>query len=121
MKLAISIGAPIRQGLSTQEKWLAEDNGLIACWERGRELALERPELAGAAKDGALVLLPWKGGLEQAIKAKRKYGAMRYLAMWQGLRNEDLNIDTEIEREITCARFGVTVAFTADARIYEDA
>lgn len=109
-----SIETPLRSSLSTQEAWFAEDDGLITCWERGRQMAKERPELAAAAADGELVSLPWKGGLEQAIKAKRKYGTLRYLAMWQGLRGESLDIDTERERELFCKRFGVTVTYTGD-------
>jgi hypothetical protein len=84
-------------------------------------MATEQPELARAALAGELVPLPWKGGVEKAILARRKYGTIRYLAMWQGLRGESLSIDTNIEREATCARFGVTIAFTSDAARYENA
>src|SRR5690606_29968569 len=94
MKLSISVQESVRKGLSTHELWLQPDGGLIACWERGRELAQEQPELAELAGSDVLVPLPWKGGLEKVVKTKRKYGTMRYLAMWQGLRGEDLNIDT---------------------------
>lgn len=84
-------------------------------------MAAEKSELAEAARDGELVPLPWKGGLEAAIKSKRKYGTMRYLAMWQGLRGDDLKIDTDIEREIECSRFKVTVTFTNDYEKYGNA
>lgn len=120
MKLLVPIGTPHRTELSTQELWLSDDNGLVACWERGRQVAQEQPDLAASANAGELVPLPWKGGVAQAIKAKRKYGTLRYLAMWQGVRGEDLNIDTAIEREITCSKFGVTVQFTPDASKYEN-
>lgn len=116
-----SIGSPIRQGLSVKELWLGDDDGLTACWERGREVASEQPELAIAARAGELVPLPWKGGLESSIKTKRKYGTLRYLAMWQGLRGDDLHLNTEVEREVVCTRYGVTVVFTADLDKYEGA
>jgi hypothetical protein len=84
MKITRSISEPIRQNLTRNERWDSDDNGLIACWERGREKALEEPGLATSAIVGQLVLLPWKGGVERALKKKEKYGCYNYLAMWQG-------------------------------------
>jgi len=78
-----SFSEPKRLNISWDEKWKSYDNGLIACWERGREKALEDPELAARAKSGELVILAWKGGVEKAIKAKHKYGTLNYLATWQ--------------------------------------
>lgn len=121
MLIQRSILEPIRSGLSTIELWKAEDQGLIACWERGREVSLEQLKIAERAKRGELVPLPWKGGLERIIKLKRKYGTHRYLAMWQGLRDDDLNIDTNKEQEITCARSKTTIVFTSDSTKYADA
>ena len=63
-----SLSNPIRQGLTTAERWDREDNGFIACWERGREKAIEEPEIAANAISGQLVVLPWKGGVEKEIK-----------------------------------------------------
>lgn len=57
-------------------------------------------------------ILSWKGGVAKTIKTKTKVGAMNYLAAWQGLRGEDLNIDPDIEVSMTCSRTGVPVLFT---------
>ena len=94
--------------------WQAEDQGLIACWERGREKALESPELAAKAKLGELILLPWRGGVEKVVKTKNKYGSLRYVAMWQGIRGDALCLDTEAEFQMTCTRTGVPVTYTYD-------
>jgi hypothetical protein len=41
MRIHRSITEPIREGASWDERWNAADDGLIACWERGREKRLE--------------------------------------------------------------------------------
>lgn len=82
MKLYKSINEPLRVNATWEELWSGEDQGLIACWERGREKSLEDIELANQASAGRLVALPWKGGVEKEIKLKQKYGSLRYLAMW---------------------------------------
>jgi hypothetical protein len=64
--------------------------------------------------------LPWKGGVEKALKKKQKYGTLNYLAMWQGLRGEDLNIDTAEEISITCTATGMAVVFTANQELYAE-
>lgn len=99
-------------------RWGREDDGLFTCWERGRAKSKEDPELADAALRGELVVLPWKGGVEKATKQAKRYGTLRYLAMWQGLRGESLYVDTSTETLLTCARTGMTVTFTADMRKY---
>lgn len=119
MKIQRSIQEPIREALDTQARWHGEDEGLIACWERGREMARERPGLAEEARDGVMMVLPWKGGVEQKLKAKApKIGTYRYLAMWQGLRGEDLDIDTAVEVLRTCSKFGQDVLYTHDPEKY---
>lgn len=45
---------------------------------------------------------------------KRKYGSLLYLAMWQGMREEDLCINFIEGATLVCARTGVKVFFTAD-------
>lgn len=95
--------------------------GLIACWERGREKRLEDPLLADKAGSGQLVVLPWKGGVEKAIKKKQKFGALNYLAMWQGLRGEDLNIDPDEDILLNCTATGMTMVFTRDVTKYAEA
>jgi hypothetical protein len=95
-----SAHAPIRTGLSWTQLWEDEDRGMILSWERGREMRVQKPELADRAEAGELVNLPWRGGTEGItdIKAGKKeatrYGSLYYLAMWQGLRNEDLGRST---------------------------
>ncbi len=98
-----SIKEPIREGLTWDERWKGADNGLITCWEVGRERAEREPELAEKAKSGELPVLAWKGGVEKKLKTK-KYGTLNYLAEWQGLRGEDLNLDPSKEVELVCSR-----------------
>lgn len=109
-----SITEPIRREPSFDERWGTLDLGLTTSWERGREKSVEEPQLAALAVAGQLPVLPWKGGVEKAIQKKIKYGALNYLAMWQGLRGEDLNIDVENETALTCTATGMTVVFTND-------
>jgi len=121
MKIHRSIADPIRKEAKWEERWNAEDDSLIACWERGREKRIEDPALATLATDGQLVVLPWKGGVEKAIKKKQKFGTLYYLAMWQGLRGEDLNIDTARETALNCTATGMIVVFTSDMAKYAEA
>ena len=118
MKIQRSVSTPIRVAASWEERWNGADQGLIACWERGRDKKEEDPSLAIKALNGQLVLLPWKGGVEKALKKKQKYGSLNYLAMWQGLRGEDLNIDTEDEFALICSVSDMTVIFTNDLAKY---
>lgn len=121
MKLHRSIAEPIRKNASWEVQWNDVDQGLIVCWERGREKRLEDPSLAAQALAGQLVVLPWKGGVEKAIKKKQKLGTMYYLAMWQGLRGEDLDIDPDVEVVLNCTATGMAVVFTNDMAKYAGA
>lgn len=122
-KVKRPITEPIRERMSWSETWKGTDHGLIRSWERGREMRKERPELAEAALRGELPPLPWKGGIEGSPKFKSKYGVMKYLALWQGLRNEDLDVplNEDEEESLTCSRTGVTVRFTRDFEKYKNA
>ena len=111
---------PIRQRLSFERQWRGSDEGLIKCWEVGRELAEKKSTLANRAKNGELPILPWKGGVEKKIKKKEKYAPLKYLAEWQGLRGDDLDIDLSEERRITCSKTGMQVIYTNDATKYID-
>jgi hypothetical protein len=115
LRITRSIEEPIRTNLSWQELWQASDKGLIACWESGRARGLEDSELASIARNGELMILPWKGGVEKALKVGKKYGTLNYLAMWQGLRGEALNISFVEELPLTCSRTGMTVTYTNDS------
>ncbi len=112
-----SYNEPKREGFSFDERWRGPDKGLITCWEVGRELGKKRPELAERARNGELPVLGWKGGIEKKIK-KEKYGTLFYVAQWQGLRGEDLNIDLSEEIELICSRTGMKVIYTTDAEKY---
>lgn len=114
MKVHRSTNEPVRTARSWDDRWGSLENGLITSWERGRERAIVEPELATAARDGKLVLLPWKGGVAKETKSKKKYGSLFYLATWQGLRGDDLNIDTASEQSVVCRVTDQEVIFTAD-------
>ena len=118
MKIHRSIAEPIRLNPSWEVCWRGMDQGLIACWERGREKGSEDPDLAAKARSGQLVMLPWKGGIKKITKKKEKVGTFFYLAMWQGLRGEDLNIDTITEPVLTCTGTKMTVVYTNDFAKY---
>ncbi|PNG47545.1 MULTISPECIES: hypothetical protein [unclassified Variovorax] len=120
MKITRNADAAPRGEMSWETRWDGPDKGLIVSWERGREKRREDPGLAARAVAGELVVLPWKGGVERAIKA-RKYGPFHYLAMWQGLRGDPLEIDTSAEVTLVCSKFGVSVTFTADDSKYRNA
>lgn len=114
--------APAREGLTWTERWKGPDEGLVAAWEAGRELAPRRPNLVAATRAGQLIELPWKGGLTRALKGDApKFGTLLYVAMWRGLRGDALDIATDAEIVLTCTRFGTTVTFTAEATKYVEA
>ena len=116
-----SYNEPKREGLSWYERWKGEDKGLITCWEVGRELRKKEPELASQAENGELPVLGWKGGVEIKTKKDEKYGTLFYLAQWQGLRGDDLDIDISQELSLTCSRFGIRVIYTGDWKKYGNA
>ena len=111
---------PKREGLSWDECWKCRDKGLITCWEIGRELSKKEPELAKQAKNGELPVLAWKGGVAKKIKKKEKYGTLYYLAQWQGLRGENLDIDLSEETVLICPKTSMKVIYTSDVKKYCD-
>jgi hypothetical protein len=114
MRLHRSLRKPIREGLTRSQLWEGPDNGLIWCWEWGRQLRIEQPELAARATRGELVVLVWKGGVEKKLKSKKKSGTLNYLAAWQGLRGEDLDLDLNGVLIIECKKTGQAVTFSAE-------
>jgi hypothetical protein len=115
MRVHCSISTPPSQaGLSWAQRWEGPDRGLISCWLRGIAIASERPQDAALALAGEFPSLPWKGGVPVALKARKKIGALEYLATWQGLRGADLDVELDAEVKLTCTRTGVTVTFTGD-------
>ena len=109
---------PMRENPSFAERWRGPDKGLITCWEVGRRRRIESPELAEQTNNGELPVLGWKGGVEKETQIKEKYGCLNYLAEWQGLRGEDLDIDLTEEKEIICSKTGMRVIYTGDAMKY---
>lgn len=109
-----SISEPIPPIRNFNENWGDLSAGLVTAWNTGRDKIERDPELAEAARNGQLIPLVWKGGVEKKILKTTKYGSMYYLAMWQGLRGEDLNIDLDFETTLTCSATGMTVIFTPD-------
>lgn len=110
-----SINEPIvRDGASFNDRWKGEDAGLITCWESGRQKRESNPSLMKHVENGELPVLEWKGGVKKKLKGDIKYGTLYYLAQWQGLRGEDLDIDSSEEKELTCAKTKQKVIYTAD-------
>lgn len=129
----LSIEQPIREGLTWNEKWCGPDEGLIWCWERGRQERIERPNVAARADKGELVNLDWKGGTEEPEGKKKrgsstkksssrtqKDGSLQYLATWQGLRGENLDIEVDGKRKIVCSKTKQTVEFRKRLRKNKD-
>ncbi len=113
-KIYRSFSEPIRQNLTWEETWRSEDKGLIKNYEVGKELAIRNPELSEKAKRGELPTLGYKGGSDIDLIQKSKVGALNYLAQWQALRGEDLDIDTDEEIILTCTKTNIEVTFTWD-------
>ena len=93
---------------------------MINCWEIGREEREKEPELAIRAENGELPLSFWKGGVDKTIMVGKKYGTLNYLAYWQGLRGEDLDLDLMQEPELICTKTGMKVIFTGDVDKHAD-
>tara|TARA_B100000787_G_C16012840_1_gene214998 strand:- start:126 stop:497 length:372 start_codon:yes stop_codon:yes gene_type:complete len=105
---------PDRENLTWEETWKREDKGLIKNYEVGRALGIKNPELVEKAKKGELPVLGYKGGVEKALIKKEKIGALNYIAKWQALRGENLDIDLDKEIVLTCTKTDMIVTFTMD-------
>jgi len=105
--LTRSIETPIRDGLATaSEIWDGPDKGLIFCWEQGRKEREEKPELAARADKDELVPVGRSDDADDHGIWKR--GSLQYLAWWQGLRGENLNVSFVHKVEIVCLRVFTT-------------
>ncbi len=113
-----SIKEPIRKNPTSDEKWRGTDKGLILCWEEGRTLAKSQPKLAKRALRGELPMLSWKGGVKRNPKKMKKKGSFCYLAQWQGLRGDDLDITLSEKRTIKCSRTDVKVTYALENTIF---
>lgn len=114
MNVTRSLIQPIRKGLTWHERWDRDDNGLIACWENGRELAMKNPEMAANAKNGVLIRFGWTGGVSQKLKTDVFHGSLFYLAKWQGLRGDDLDIDVDGDTYLECTKTGQVVKYNSN-------
>lgn len=112
MQIKRSIQHSIREFVDMDHRWRGPDTGLIWCWELGRQRADEEPELAKSVREGVLVPLGWKGGVDKGTKIKKKRGSLFYLAEWQGLAGKDLDIDTDDDTRLVCSDTGVEVTYS---------
>lgn len=130
MRVRAFVTSPPALGLAFEDRFGTPEATLTSAWLRGLEVRAEEAAaalrgerskatgLAERAGAGELPVLPWKGGVPKAIKSRApRIGATHYLAMWQGLRGEDLDIDLSATPTLTCTRFGVTVSFTMNAEV----
>ena len=113
MKVFKSMKEPVVDVVNYDERINGPDRGLINAWFAGRRLAARDLDLSARAKAGELPVLGVKGGVEKKIKGG-KIGSLWYVATWQGLRGEDLDVDPDVDILMRCARFGVEVLFTLD-------
>jgi hypothetical protein len=114
MHIKRSITEKIRDFVDMNHRWRSYDKGIIWCWELGRQMREQDPNLAYRASTGELMVLDWKGGVPVDFKNKKKAGTLNYLATWQGLAGKDLDIDTEESIIIFCSLTGVEVTFSED-------
>lgn len=125
MRVRASAQIPPQLGSLYEDRFGTAEHTLISCWLRGLELRSDEAasglggknaakSVVQAAIAGELPILPWKGGIAKPTKQKTRLGATQYLAMWQGLRGQDLDIDLSTEHQVTCSRFLVAVTFTMD-------
>lgn len=118
LKVTRSIETPIREFPSFEERWRGEDKGLITAWEVGRERAIENPELKMAALNNELPALGYIGGYEKKLTVKKfKYAPFHYLAQWQGLRGNDLDIDSirDEGKFLICSKTNMKTIFTSNS------
>jgi hypothetical protein len=120
VRVTRAVSSPVREGLTWSERWEGPDRGLVACWETGLKKSRQEPELAALARTGVLMVLPWKGGIERATKLGRKFGSLRYLAMWQGLRGDALDVSLDKEVTLICTKTGMSVTYTPDRTKYAE-
>ena len=115
MLLHHAFANPPPMALDYAERMQGPDQGVINAWLAGIAMRRDPPsEQQRSALAGALPPLPYRGGVERKLKIKQKIGALHYLAMWQGLRGDDLHIDIDTEPELVCTKTGVLVYITLD-------
>jgi Zn ribbon nucleic-acid-binding protein len=113
-----SITESIRVKPSYDESWNGDDIGLITCWEVGRGKRKTEKELVKKIENNELPVLGWKGGVDKELKKKEKFGSLNYLAQWQGLKNQDLDISLSQEITMQCSKTGMMITYTPDSTKY---
>jgi len=115
-----SIETNIRTSPTFEERWRGQDQGMITAWEVGRKRAIENPELKNATLNNELPVLGYIGGYEKTLSIKFKYAPFHYLAEWQGLRGDDLDIDSirDEGKVIVCSKTNMKTIFTLDSNKY---
>ena len=115
-----SISENIRVNPSFDERWNGEDKGLITCWEVGRNKRKSGHILVEKVENNELPALGWKGGVDKKLKKNQKFGSLNYLAQWQGLRGEDLDISLSDEVTMHCSKSGMIITYTPDSTKYSE-
>lgn len=118
MRITRNLDDPSTFNDSWEQRWNGPDLGLIASWESGLRISMDDPFLADRARQGHLVVLSWKGGVEKRLKKGRKFGSLKYLAMWRGLRGEPLDVSLVDEVTLVCARTQMKVTYTPNRAKY---
>lgn len=113
MQIKASVNQRPLECVEFADRWNGPDKGLVTCWLTGLERRTSDRDLAARADAGELPVLPWKGGVAKEVKV-RKIGSLQYLATWQGLRGEDLDIYLDKDVQMVCSRTGVAVLFTGN-------
>lgn len=121
MQVIATAAQPPEIATNYQDRNHGPDKGLLNAYVAGMKLAQQNKDVANKALQGELPVLPYKGGFEKAIKIGKKYGPLLYLAMWHGLRGDDLNINTEQEYTLTCSATGMTGIYTPNSAMWADA
>lgn len=119
MRIIHSFNSPPQFQERFEDRINGPDGGIINAWLAGIKHRSDNSPWYKAAEAGELPILPYRGGVEKKIKKNLKIGVLHYLAMWQGLRGEDLDINTTDEPILTCSKFGVSVQYTLNlSKIY---
>lgn len=116
LKVSRSISIPVRKYPSFEERWKSYDRGLITAWEVGREKAITSPKLKESALNNELPVLGYIGGYSKELSnIKFKYASFYYLAQWQGIRGNDLDIDSirDEGKVLICSKTGMKTIFTS--------
>lgn len=114
MLIHVPADSPPPEELEFDQRWGTIDRALVTCWLRGRALRTEQgwQETARRAAAGELPSIIFDGGSDGPSKpGAKRTGVLQYLAIWQGIRGEDLKIDTEAATTLTCSGTGAVVTF----------